>query len=109
MPVAPSMRPDGPAMRIHDRFVWGRLAELWTVDNRQYRDVQPCPDSRGAGGRLLTGCERLNDASRSMLGSAQERWLVDGLATSLRRWQVIAQGTQISEAAVDTANGRRTS
>ena len=107
MPVAPAMLPSGPAMRIHDRFVWGRLAELWTVDNRQYRDVQACPDSRGAGSRLLTGCDSLKDPARSMLGSAQERWLVDGIAASRRRWQVIAQGTQISEAGVDTANGRR--
>jgi alkaline phosphatase D len=104
MPVAPAMF---PSMRIHDRFVWGQLAELWTVDNRQYRDVQACPDSRGAGSRLLTGCESLQDPARSMLGSAQERWLADGLAASRRHWQVIAQGTQISPAGVDTPNGRR--
>jgi len=98
MPVAPPMLPNGPSMRIHDRFIWGRLAELWTVDNRQYRDVQACPDKRGAGSRLLTECASLTDSARSMLGSAQERWLIDGVRTSNRRWQVIAQGTQISEA-----------
>jgi alkaline phosphatase D len=107
MPVSPAVLPAGPVLRIHDRFVWGRLAELWTLDNRQYRDVQPCPDTRGAGSRLLTECASLGDESRSMLGSAQERWLSQGLAASERRWQVVAQGTQISEAGVDTPRGRR--
>ncbi|HJV62864.1 MAG TPA: alkaline phosphatase D family protein [Albitalea sp.] len=107
MPVSPSMAPAGPAMRIHDRFVWGRLAEWWTLDNRQFRDVQACPDARGAGGRVLTGCDELEAASRSIWGAAQERWLKDGLAASRRRWKLLAQGTQICPAGIDTPHGRR--
>ena len=105
MPVPPGMAPQGPAMRIHDRYVWGRLAELWTLDNRQFRDVQACGD--GAGGRVLAQCDALDDASRSMFGMAQERWLAEGLAASTRRWKLLAQGTQISPSGVDSPLGRR--
>lgn len=107
MPVSPGMAPVGPAMRIHDRCAWGRLAELWTLDNRQYRDVQPCPDARGAGGRVLAECHEFNDVARSMLGAEQERWLAQGLAASARRWKLIGQSTQISESGIDTPLGRR--
>jgi alkaline phosphatase D len=106
MPVSPAMLPAGPAMRIHDRYPWGRLAELWTLDNRQYRDIQPCADAQG-GGRVVTGCDGLQQASRSMLGAAQERWLAQGLADSRRQWKLLAQGTQICPGGVDTPDGRR--
>jgi len=107
MPLSPALLPSGPSMRIHDRFLWGRLAELWTLDNRQYRDVQSCADARGAGGRVVTGCDDLGSPSRSMWGAAQERWLAGGLAASQRRWKVLGQGTQISPAGVATNTGRR--
>jgi alkaline phosphatase D len=100
------MAPQGAAMRIHDQFTWGRLAEGWTLDNRQYRDVQPCVDARGAGGRVVTACAAL-DAPRTMWGEAQERWLHQGLASSSRRWKLIAQGTQICPGGIDTPSGRR--
>ncbi len=107
MPVSPAMAPVGPAMRVHDRYLWGRLAELWTLDNRQFRSVQPCADARGAGGRLLAQCDELGDTARSMFGAEQERWLAQGLAASRRRWKLLGQGTQISDSGVDTPLGRR--
>lgn len=107
LPVAPSMAPRGPAMRIHDRFVWGRLAELWTLDNRQYRSPQACPDPGRGGGRVLSECAELDDPGRSMFGAAQERWLADGLAASRRQWKLIAQATQVSPSAIDVGLGRR--
>jgi alkaline phosphatase D len=107
LPVAPSMLPHGPSMRIHDSFGWGRLARIWTADNRQYRSVQACPDARGAGSRLLTGCESLSDPARSMFGTDQERWLAEGMSAGHTRWQLLAQASQISEAGVDTPGGRR--
>jgi alkaline phosphatase D len=107
MPVSPAMAPVGPAMRIHDRYVWGQLAELWTLDNRQHRDLQPCVDGRGAGGRVLAGCAGLGDPARSMLGADQEQWLAHSLADSPRRWKLIGQSTQISDSGIDTPLGRR--
>lgn len=106
MPVSPRMAPRGPSMQIHDRWAWGRLADLWTLDGRQYRSVQPCLDGRGAGGRVTTQCDELQTVSRSILGETQERWLAQGLAESPRQWKLLAQGSQISESSIDTPAGR---
>jgi alkaline phosphatase D len=107
MPVSPRMAPAGPAMRIHDRYVWGRLAELWTLDNRQYRSVQVCSGMPGSGGRASAPCEALADESRSVFGMAQERWLAQGLAASTRQWKLMGQGTQLSASGVDSPLGKR--
>lgn len=107
MPVAPAMAPQGAAARIHERFGWGQLAELWTLDGRQYRSPQACADAGRGGGRSSTGCAELDDATRSLFGAAQERWLADGLAASTRQWKLLGQASQISPSAVDTPTGRR--
>ncbi|HWP19071.1 MAG TPA: alkaline phosphatase D family protein [Burkholderiaceae bacterium] len=107
LPVSPAMAPQGSAMRIHDRFVWGRLAELWTLDGRQYRSPQAClgPD-RAGGGRVLTYCGELADDQRSVFGAEQEQWLMQGLRASTRRWKLLGQGSQMSSWGIDTPLGR---
>jgi alkaline phosphatase D len=107
LPVAPGMAPVGSAMRIHDRYVWGRLAELFTLDNRQYRSRQGCAADDRAGGRLLNQCDDFADARRSVFGEAQERWLASGLARSDRQWKLLGQGTQLGPSGLDTPLGRR--
>ena len=117
MPVR--IGPDAQAphqMRIHDRMAWGQLADLWTLDCRQYRDHQACPDPNRGGARVVVGCDALQDARRSMRGSAQEAWLMQGLADSQRagqrdgqrRWKLIAQSTQMSSTGIATPLGRST-
>ena len=93
-------------MRIHDRMAWGQLADLWTLDCRQYRDHQACPDPNRGGARVVVGCDALQDAQRSMLGAAQEAWLMQGLAGSTRRWKILGQSTQMSSSGVATPLGR---
>jgi alkaline phosphatase D len=93
-------------MRIHDRMPWGKLADLWTLDCRQYRDHQACLDPNRGGGRVVLGCDALNDSSRSMLGPAQEQWFYEGLTHSPRRWKLVAQSTQMSSSGVNTPLGR---
>ena len=95
------------AMRIHDRFVWGDLAELWTLDNRQHRSHHACPDPYRGGGRLVLDCAELQDPQRSMLGQAQERWLAQGLSASTRSWKLLAQGTQMAPSGVEALSGMR--
>jgi alkaline phosphatase D len=96
----------GSQMRIHDRMAWGRLADLWTLDCRQYRDHQACPDPNRGGGRVVVGCEALAEPSRSLLGAAQEQWLTDGLTRSTRRWKLVAQSTLMSASGIQTPLGR---
>ncbi|MDM0111658.1 alkaline phosphatase D family protein [Variovorax sp. J22R133] len=100
--------PQDAAMRIHDQLSWGRLADLWTLDCRQYRSHHACPDPQMDHGRIVIGCADLRDASRTMLGSAQERWLTQGLAASNGRWKLLGQSTQVSSTTLDTPQGRQT-
>ena len=109
MPVRLGPEPEQPhRMRIHDRLAWGRLAELWTLDCRQYRSHQACPDPLRGGARVVLGCEALADPQRSMLGQEQERWLEQALVGSTRRWKLIGQSTQMSSTGVNTPLGRTT-
>jgi len=96
MPVAPDQRPVDGTMRMHDRFAWGQLAQLWTLDGRQYRSAQACGAPGEAHGRLLWHCDELADPRRSLLGAAQEQWLSQGLVDSTHTWKLLAQGTQMS-------------
>lgn len=107
IPVSPELAPSGPHMRIHERYAWGRLAELWTLDNRQYRTPQACQEAGRGGGRVVSGCAELDDPGRTMFGAAQERWLADGLAASRRQWKLVAQGSQISPSGVELPLGGR--
>jgi alkaline phosphatase D len=86
MPVRVPRAQSWADLTIHRSAGWGRTARLWTLDTRQYRGDQPCGD----GNKPVT-CDGWDDPSRSMLGAAQEQWLVSGLAASTARWQVLAQ------------------
>jgi len=95
MPVPKSARPRGPALRLYDRYDWGRLARIHALDDRQYREPQACPKPGHAGGSntvLAKDCAALFDARRSLLGVAQERWLAEGWSRE-RRWNLLAQQT----------------
>jgi len=93
-------------MHLYDQLSWGKLADLWTLDCRQYRSAQACRDPVRGGGRMVVQCDELSDPTRSMLGTAQERWLTDGLSQSKRQWKLIGQATQISATSVPTPVGR---
>ena len=107
MPVSPRMAPRGSAMAIQAHYGWGRLADLWTLDNRQYRSIQACNEDGHAGGRMLGSCAALEDASRTMFGTSQERWIAQELATSQGAWRLLAQSTQVAPACIDTPLGLR--
>ncbi len=93
-------------MRLYDQLSWGKLADVWTLDCRQYRSPQACRDPVRGGGRMVVQCDELADASRSMLGAEQERWLTGSLSASKRQWKLVAQATQISSTSVPAPVGR---
>ncbi|GIJ72323.1 alkaline phosphatase D family protein [Virgisporangium ochraceum] len=84
LPLRRGALPRGPSARIFRRLTFGDLATLHVLDTRQYR-------SRHAG-----SIERANEQSRTMTGGEQERWLLDGLASSATRWNLIANQTQLA-------------
>ncbi len=96
-PVSPAQA-SGADQRVQDRLLWGRLAELWLLDTRQFRDEKACTTREKHGGRLVWDCANLDDPRRSVLGQPQEHWLAAGLARSERTWKLIGQTTQMSPA-----------
>jgi alkaline phosphatase D len=87
------------AMRMHQRFDWGRLARLHMLDDRQYRTRHACqPAGKGGSSSLLrTSCAALRDPGRTMLGRGQEDWLKEGFASSQARWNLIGQQTPMAQ------------
>ncbi|WP_101297111.1 alkaline phosphatase D family protein [Halegenticoccus soli] len=86
-PLRPSRMPDGPDMPLYRRFTFGELAEFNVLDTRQYRDDQ------------VDSSEEAKDPERTILGDEQEEWLIEGLANSTTRWNVLAN--QVPVAATD--------
>lgn len=97
MPLRHRSIPRGPDMQLYRKASFGRLAELFVLDTRQYRSDQPNGD-RGSD---------LNDAAlnpkNSMMGAVQRKWLQDSLSVSPAVWNVLAQ--QVMMGMVDGAQG----
>ena len=101
MPVRPSRaRPNGPWMRLHERFPFGDLVTVAMLDGRQHRAREACygPPDRGRGHLLRDAtCTERRDPTRSLLGPEQEAWLFDGLARSTARWNILGQDVLMAE------------
>ena len=97
MPLRRRSTPAGPAIQLYRQFAYGKLASFFVLDTRQYRTDQPCGDN------TKPPCPGMNDPAGSILGAAQERWLIDSLDKSKRRWNVLPQ--QVMVAPVDQMPG----
>jgi alkaline phosphatase D len=84
MPLRPSAAPSGSGTRLYRRVRWGRLATFHMLDTRQFRDAQAC----GNGWKV---CSDADLAARSMPGTAQEAWLLDGLGQHYGTWDIVGQ------------------
>jgi alkaline phosphatase D len=91
LPLRPASRPRGAQMQLYRRFSWGDLALFNVLDTRQYRDDQACATNGKGGGQPIVDCQERLAETRSLLGREQEEWLLNGLANSSARWNVIAQ------------------
>jgi alkaline phosphatase D len=104
MPLPNALRPDGPNLRLYDRYRFGALAELFTIDDRQYRSHHACRATLTRGKPLENCAERL-DPNRTMLGAEQEAWFASGMRGASARWNVLAQQTLMAE--LDRGPGER--
>ncbi len=95
-------------MILNDSYSWGQLAELWTLDCRQFRSYHACSAPKNGGGRVLMKCDELEDKTRTMFGLDQEQWLSRGLKASQKTWKLIAQATQMSSTTISTPVGTLT-
>ncbi|NEW44965.1 alkaline phosphatase [Nocardia cyriacigeorgica] len=86
-PLRLAQLPSGPNMRLHRRYRFGELAEITMLDTRQYRTRQAC------GGEIVGGCADARALDRTILGSAQREWMLNGFARSTARWHIL--GNQV--------------
>ncbi len=92
----------GAEMRIYTRLQYGRLASLYLLDARQYKDPQVCTKEGALGSSTLdpVACPSWNDPRRSLLGQQQEQWLHDEFAKPQSRdtgWNVLGQQSLVGQ------------
>lgn len=79
--------------RQYRSLVLGDLAEIFLLDERQYRDPEPSDESGNALGTSSIDQPQMVEPGRTMLGSAQLEWLKSGLAGSGAAWKIL--GSQL--------------
>ena len=108
MPVRPILsQPNGPVMRVYDRFTFGDLIQISLLDGRQYRSREACYGPPNKGGMHLETdalCAERRDAGRTMMGFQQEAWLYSALAHSKAQWNLIAQDVLMAQVRVKQNN-----
>ena len=91
MPLRRAAMPAGPDMLLYRRLRFGDLLEMNVLDTRQYRSNQPCGDGR------KPQCAEAFLEEATMMGADQERWLLEGMARSEARWNVLANQVMLAE------------
>lgn len=101
MPLRRSAFPQGPHMKLYRKCQYGRLANFYVLDTRQYRTDQP----NGDGQKPKTG--KALDQNGTILGNKQEHWLMSGLTRSRAKWNVLAQQVMMADLNRGDENGAR--
>lgn len=97
MPLRRRAIPRGPDLQLFHQVAFGRLADFFVLDTRQYRTNQP----NGGGLKPLEGS--VFDPQATILGRRQKGWLKASLLQSHSIWNVLAQ--QVLMARVDRIPG----
>lgn len=97
MPLRRRSISQGHELLLYRKLKFGRLAEFFVLDTRQYRTDQPNDD----GMKPLTGAAL--DPAATILGAKQKQWLMSGLLRSQSLWNVLPQ--QVLMARVDRLPG----
>ena len=82
---------------LYRRLPLGANAELFLLDERQYRDDQPCDDA------FFEPCPEAESEPRRFLGRTQLNWLKNGLRNSGARWKLV--GNQLMIMSFELAQG----
>jgi len=91
-----------PMNRTYRGFRWGKLAELFLLDARSYRDDNILPDGpeKALDVRLRSGePRRLAGKAKSILGAEQRDWLLKSLKEAQARgivWKIISTDDPLS-------------
>ena len=79
--------------RLYRRLKFGRTMDLIMLDQRRYRDDQPCDDA------VVPGCAELPQP-RDLLGRAQMDWAKRQLSSSKAAWKVVGNEVMMMPAKV---------
>ncbi|MCW2991184.1 MAG: hypothetical protein JWM73_1778 [Solirubrobacterales bacterium] len=79
--------------RVYRSINYGKNVELFVMDQRQYRDNQPCDDA------VAPPCADW-DQPRDFLGRAQMDWLKQSLSASKASWKIMASELMVMPAKV---------
>ncbi|MDZ7938011.1 MAG: alkaline phosphatase D family protein [Rhodoferax sp.] len=97
-------------LRIYGTHAWGRLLHWHLLDTRQYRSS---PGKCGTAGLFdPKDCDTLRDPQRTMLGQAQETWLLGQLEKAGTgkdtgaQWNAICQSMVFSQFLIPVMGGR---
>lgn len=96
MPLRASSKPDGASMQLFRRLNWGGLATFHMLDTRQYRDDQ-CEDD---------SCDP-DDPDRTITGTQQEQWLVNGFNSTKARWDILGQQVFFAQRDTEPGDGEK--
>ncbi|MFF7000010.1 alkaline phosphatase D family protein, partial [Streptomyces sp. NPDC008313] len=102
-PLRRAQLPHGPDAQLYRRLTWGRLAQLDILDTRQYRSDQAYGDGAHTPG------PETDDPARTITGTTQERWLLDGWHTSHALWNLLPQQVTFSQRKFDLTEPARVS
>ena len=96
----PFMPVTGNPQKGHDifrRLPLGANAEMFLLDERQYRDDQPCDDE------FFVPCPEAESEPRTFLGRTQLEWLKRGLRSSGATWRLV--GNQLMIMSLELSQG----
>jgi alkaline phosphatase D len=85
----PFRRPGRTDFRLYTTVKLGKNAEVFLLDERQYRDDQPCGDD------LFVPCPEAETGPQSLLGKEQLNWLKSGLEKSGANWKLVGNQLMI--------------
>ncbi len=94
----PIRTPPGQPARLYRSLQWGRGAEIFILDTRQYRSPSRAPDN--AASPSIPG--------KTMLGREQKQWLIDGLRRSDAAVKIIASSVVLRHHGADSWEGYAT-
>jgi len=95
MPLRAAAKPSGSSIPLYRQFLWGSLARFHMLDTRQYRDAQAA----------VGDCTTMRSTSRTMVGSAQEQWLLSAFDAHPATWDFIGQQVMFSQRDGDGLRG----
>jgi alkaline phosphatase D len=85
----PIRRPERGGFKLYRSISLGGNAELFLLDERQYRDPQPCNDT------FVIPCPEAETQARRFLGDAQKAWFKAGLQASRATWKLVGNQAMI--------------